>query len=185
MTRQASALLTAGFVLLGAASCSAQEDAAKFPSEQHAKLNALIGSWDVATKYKVGPGKEIEGKATCEAKWIVGGNAVQQEYRSSFGGRPFTVVQLIGYDVHKKKFFEIKLDSMDTGAMFNEGTISADGKVITQVGERIDPATGKAGKLRTVTTFVDPDHFTLEWYMPNEDGKEERAVLLSLARKKS
>jgi hypothetical protein len=69
--------LATGLVLVGTASCLAQSDAKKFPSEQHAQLNDLIGSWNVATKFKVGPDKEQDGKSTCEAKWIVGGNAVQ------------------------------------------------------------------------------------------------------------
>ena len=93
-------------------------------------------------------------------------------------------MQWLGYDAHKKKYFEIKMDSMDTGVMHNEGSLSDDGKTLTQIGDRVDPQTGKSSKIRTVTTFTDDDHYLLEWYLPGEDGKEERAVILKHARKK-
>ena len=68
--------------------------------------------------------------------------------------------------------------------MHNEGTFSDDGKTLIQIGDRVDPETGKTTKIRTVTTFTDVDHYVLEWYLPGEDGKEERAVILKHARKK-
>src|SRR5262245_37035713 len=84
----------------------------KFPTEEHKQLDRLAGAWDVAISFKVGAGKMSEGTATCVSKWILGGNALQQEYSSTFNGRPFTVMQWLGYDANKKKYFEIKMDSM-------------------------------------------------------------------------
>jgi hypothetical protein len=155
-----------------------------FPTEGHKQLDRLAGTWDVAISFKVGPGKMSEGTATCVSKWILDGKAIQQEYSSKFNGRPFTVMQWLGYDASKKKFFELKLDSMDTGVMHNEGVLSDDGKTLTQLGDRVDPETGKTTKIRTVTTFIDDDHYLLEWFLPGEDGKEEKAVILKHARKK-
>ena len=80
-------------------------------------------------------GKEHEGKATCEAKWILDGRFLQQDYQSRFQGKPFHVVQLLGYDNRRKKTIEIMIDNLSTGLMHNEGSISEDGKVITNVGE--------------------------------------------------
>jgi hypothetical protein len=168
--------------LLVAASLAAQ-DGAKTISDQNKTLDALVGTWDVAITFKVGPGQERQGKATCETKWILDRRALQQEYRSTWEGKPFNVLQLIGYDASRKKFFEIKLDNLEGGAMYNQGALSDDGKVLTQVGDRVDSKTGKAGKIRTVTTFEDKDHYTLEWYLPDDDGKEEKAVTLRHTRK--
>jgi len=58
--------------------------------------------------------------------------------------------------------------------LHTEGTITADGKVITNLGDRTDPATGKVNRLRTVTTLIDKDHYTLEWDMVGDDGKGEK-----------
>lgn len=64
-----------------------------------------------------------------------------------------------------------------------EGTISADGKVITNTGDRLDPVSGKTNRLRTVTTITDRDHFTVEWYLTMDDGKKEKAVTMAHTRK--
>ena len=83
------------------------------------------------------------------------------------------------------KALEIKLDNLSTGIMHNEGSISEDGKVITNLGKSHDPATGKRYKLRTVTTIVDHDHFTLEWFGTEEGGKESKVVSMAHTRKKT
>ena len=152
------------------------------PGEEHMLLHAFAGSWDVNVTYQLG-GKEFKGKALCEAKWILDGRFLRQEYHSKMQGKDFIVLQFLGYDHGKKKFVELKMDSMDTGVMHNEGTISANGEVITCKGERIDPITGELVKIRTVTTIKDADHYTLEWFLTKSDGKEERAVVLSHTRK--
>ena len=154
------------------------------PGPIHERLNDLAGSWDVALTYTLGD-KQHEGKATCEAKWILDGRFLQQEYHSRFQGKPFQVVQLLGYDNPRKKTIEIMMDNLSTGLRHNEGSISNDGKVITNESESLDPATGKPYKLRTVTTIVDRDHFTLEWFRVGEGGKENRVVSMSHTRKKS
>ncbi len=153
------------------------------PGPVHKRLNDLAGTWDVALLYRLGE-KEHAGKATCEAKWVLDGRFLQQDYHSRFQGKPYHVIQLLGYDNLRKKSIEIKMDNLSTGLLHNEGAISDDGKVITNVGEGLDPATNKPYKLRTVTTFVDNDHFTLEWFRANNAGKEEKMVSMAHTRKK-
>lgn len=150
------------------------------PSERHKQLEVLAGSWDVLVRFKYGPGPEREGKASSQAKWILGDRFLQQEYQSESGQ---VTLQFQGYDNQKKKFFEVKMDNMDTGVLYTEGTISEDGKVITNVGIRTDPITGESKKLRIVTTLTDKDHYTVEWFQPDSEGKEEKRVTLIHTRK--
>jgi hypothetical protein len=152
------------------------------PGERHKQLEPLSGSWDVLVRFKYGPGPEREGKVSSEAKWILGGRFLQQEYQSESGQ---VTLQLIGYDNQKKKFFEVKLDNMDTGVLYTEGAMSEDGKVITNVGIRTDPLSGEAERLRIVTTLTDKDHYTVEWFQPNSEGKEEKRVTMIHTRKQS
>jgi hypothetical protein len=156
---------------------------ADLPGPIHKQLDVLAGKWDVEVAYVVG-GKENKGKAQCETRWILDGRFLQQDYTSNLMGKPFFVLQLVGYDNHKKKTIEIMMDSLSTGARYNEGSISADGKTITKEGERVDPATGKKLKLRTVTTIIDVDHYTLEWFTRGESGKDEKVVSMTHSRRK-
>lgn len=150
------------------------------PSERHKQLESLAGNWDVLVRFKYGPGPEREGKASSEAKWILGGRFLQQEYQAESGQ---VTLQFLGYDNQKKKFFEVKMDNMDTGVLYTEGTMSDDRKVITNVGIRTDPLTGESRKLRIVTTLADKDHYTVEWFQPDSEGKEERRVTMIHTRK--
>jgi hypothetical protein len=71
------------------------------PGEEHRKLDVLTGDWDVTVKFPVGPGKEMEGKSSCEAKWVMDGRFLRQEYTSTFAGKPLTIVRYLGFDRHK------------------------------------------------------------------------------------
>jgi hypothetical protein len=150
------------------------------PGEHHKQLDSLAGSWNVAITFRLGNGPERHGSATCEARWILGGRFLEQQYKSDSG---LEVRQFVGYDNQKKKFFEVKFDNSDTGVLHTEGTISDDGKRITNFGDRLDPVTGKSARLRTVTTIIDGDHFTIEWFLVGADGVEQRTVLMAHSRK--
>ena len=154
------------------------------PGRYHKLLDALAGSWDVDTRFKYGPGPERAGKAACEAKWILGGRYLQQEYTSEIGGKPFITLQYTGYDNQKRRFFEIKMDNAETGVLHTEGTISQDEKTITNIGDRTDPMSGQTRRLRTVTTIIDKDHYTLEWFLMDDDGKEQKTVTMNHTRRK-
>jgi hypothetical protein len=135
----------------------------------------------VIVKFPVGPGKVMEGKASCEAGWVMDGRFLRQEYSSSFAGKPLTVVRYLGFDRHKGKFVEVHLESTHTDVMYSEGSISTDVKAITCWGTHIDAATGKEVKVRTVTTFIDKHAFTLD--MVYGEDKESKTVTLSHKRK--
>jgi len=153
------------------------------PGAEHKKLDALAGAWDVTVRFPVGPGKEMEGKSSCEAKWVMDGRFLRQEYSSTFAGKPLTVVRYLGFDRHKGKFVEVQFESTHTDVMHNEGAISEDGKTITCWGTHIDAATGKESKVRSVTTFLDKDAFTLEMFYT--EGKEAKVITLTHKRKKA
>jgi hypothetical protein len=158
----------------------------KSPADSHKRLEYFAGDWDVAIRYKLSNDKEGEGKAVCQTKWILDDNFLRQEYRSKFMGQPLTIWQLLGYDTLNKKYVEFQLHAQgkQTHTLHNEGSFSDDGKVLTLVGDSTDAATGKPVKLRTVTTMTDPEHYTLEWFVTEGGGKEERKVVLMHTRKK-
>ena len=147
-------------LLTTAAMAQAQAPAITRPGVHHKQLDTLAGDWNVAVRYRYGNGPERESAATCTSKWILNGHYLEQQYQS---GNGMGVLQILGYDNQKKKFFEVKFDNQETGVLRTEGTISEDGKVITNIGDRADPLSGQVNRLRTVTTITDHDHYTPRW----------------------
>jgi hypothetical protein len=92
-------------------------------------------------------------------------------------------LQILSYDNSRQKFIELKMQTMTTSLLHNEGGISEDGKVITNVGEGWDARTKKPYKLRTVYTITDHDHFTLEWYRIGDGTADEKVVTMTHSRK--
>ncbi len=76
------------------------------PGPLHQRLDDLAGKWDVAVQYKLG-NKVQNGTATCEANWILDGRFLQQDYHSQLQGKPFHVLQILGYDNQRKKFMSL------------------------------------------------------------------------------
>ena len=56
--------------------------------------------------------------------------------------------------------------------------------MINNIGDSVDPRTGKPYKLHTVYTMSDNDNFALEWFHIDEGGKETKVVTLVHKRRK-
>jgi hypothetical protein len=155
------------------------------PTPVHKELDRLVGTWDAALEFRYGD-RVMKGTARCEARWVLDGRFVQQEYTSVFMGRKLTILQLIGYDDVKKKLIEVHLASNGNQVLVNEGEVTDGGATWTNVGERLNVGTKKPVKLRTEYRFRDADSFTLSWYQPDPagGGKEVCVVRISHTRKK-
>jgi hypothetical protein len=152
------------------------------PGPEHRRLDALAGRWDVALTIPAGPERTVEGKATCEAQWALDGRFMRVEYTSTFADKPLTVVRYVGFDRHKSQFVEVQFESTHTDVMMSTGTISSDGKTITTRGKHRDSASGEEVEVRSVTTLVDRDAFTLQ--MTYGDGDGARTITLKHQRSK-
>lgn len=146
----------------------------------HHRLDSLVGNWDVAVRFRYGGGPERTGRATANIAWILDGRVLRQEYHADSGQE---TLQLYGFDNQRGAYYLIKFDNFDTGVLHAEGGVSADGRVITTIGDRIDPMTGKSASVRIVLTIVDRNHFTSEWLSRTSDGREERTVLMDHIRR--
>ncbi|MDX2115701.1 MAG: DUF1579 domain-containing protein [Planctomycetota bacterium] len=161
------------------------------PNEHHARLMALEGEWDVKAKWFPGPGApaiENDMKATC--KPILGGRYLMEKVTGTLTmgeGMPpmeFEGMSIMGYDNHKKQHTSVWIDNMMTGMWSEAGTCSADGKVITTVGENYNSMTGSMEKTKSVHTIVDANNWKLEMYSINADGTEVRTAEMVSTRKK-
>lgn len=183
-----AALILFGFFMSCVAAWAQSQEKSKIdlntPGEEHKKLDALAGVWDVTVQFPAGPGRTMEGKSSLEAKWVMDGRFLRQEYTSNFRGMLLTVIRYLGFDRHKRKFVEVQFESTHTDVMHNEGTISSDGRIITCFGSHIDTATGKVANVRSVTTFIDNDTFTIELFY-GEGSRDAKTITLRHKRKNS
>jgi catechol 2,3-dioxygenase-like lactoylglutathione lyase family enzyme len=153
------------------------------PGEEHRRLAALEGVFDVSLRIPTGPDKHVEGRSSCKAAWVMDGRFLRLEYASTFAGKPLSVVRYLGFDRHQQKYVELQLESTHTDVMHCEGDLAPDGKSIICQGTHRDAATGKEMQVRTVTTFVDKDAFTLAVGYTDPASKETRTITMTHKRR--
>jgi hypothetical protein len=153
------------------------------PGAPHRLLAKWAGSWTTKTRAFMGPGEPpMESTGTCEQKMLFDGRYLQQEYAGEMMDSPFTGINLIGYDNHTGNYVSTWIDSMSTGIYCFEGSASADGKSITQECSYDDPVKGPV-VWRSVTNIVDDETLVYEMYITSREGKEEKAMEMTLTKK--
>jgi len=153
------------------------------PGEGHKALEPCAGKWDLKVKHFEKAGAPpVESNATSEVKWIMDGRFLEEVVKGSMMDMPFEGKGVIGYDNTKKKYVSSWIDNMSTGIMFSEGTYDPATKTSTSTGECADPVTGKLVKHRMVRKAIDNDHWTMQMFMPGEDGKEYMGMEIIGAR---
>lgn len=153
------------------------------PGEEHRKLEVLAGTWDVTLSLPAGPGRHVEGTATCRGAWTLDGRFLRQEYTSTFNDKPLTVVRYLGFDRHRGVYVEIQFESTHTDVLVGEGTLSADGRTFTASGRHVDAVSGEIVPVRTVTTIEDDDTFRVEMFYASASGADTRTITLRHRRR--
>jgi len=154
------------------------------PGEGHKVLENLVGSWDYSLKYWSSPDTPPEeSTGTNEVKWILGGRFLEMNVTGTAMGQPFEGMGILGYDNAKKEYVNTWLDNMGTGIMSATGTYDPETKTMTEMGTYTDPMAGTQ-QFKSVTKFVDEDHFTYEMYTYAPDGSEFRNMEIKYTRKK-
>jgi hypothetical protein len=159
---------------------------ASAPGPFHKKLEPLVGNWNWTARCWLEPGKSpLESSGTCERKWILGGRILMEEVVSKDGfDGGFQGLGLMGYDNQQKKYVTAWTDTLNSGIECDTGTVDEAGKVFTFHGERVNAATGQKARSRDVLRIVDDNKQTMEVYKMGLDGKEMKAMELTLTRRK-
>ena len=171
------AMLCAVVIWCGAGSLSGQE--LPKPGSEHEKLKEFVGNWDAVMD--MGGQKS---KATATYKTICGGMWLASDFQGDLEGTKFQGHGIDGYNLQKKKYVGIWVDSMGSAPLHMEGDVDAATKVLVMTGETIGPD-GKPQKFKATTAWKDKDHFTFKMYMIGPDGKEELGFTIEYARRKS
>lgn len=190
-------IVIAGFVaLLGTAAFIAAQDAEKQPppkeamkmpepQKEHEWLKHYVGEWDAEIELTMEPGKPPEKSKGTENTQPIGGFWVLSEYKGTFMDRPFTGVMTLGYDPEKKKYIGTWVDSMNSHLWTYEGTVDAEGRILTLYSEGQCPAKpGERVKFKDTTEFKSRDHRVFSSSMQGEDGKWSTVMTAHYQRRK-
>lgn len=149
------------------------------PGPQHELLKEAEGTWDAVIKGSEGP--EVKGTAT--GKMTCGGLWLASEFKMDIGGQEFQGRGLDGYDLDKKKFVSVWVDSMSTAPLLFEGDYDAASKTLTLTAQGKGPD-GATTKFKSVSKSRDKDHHTFQMFVTGSDGKETLMMTIEYTRKK-
>jgi hypothetical protein len=96
-------------------------------------------------------------------------------------GTPFSGIGVTGHDNNTGKYVPAWIDSMSTGIICFEGTISADGNTIIQQADYNDPVRGPM-VWRSSLTIIDNDTMRFEMYGIDNEGRENKMIEINYAR---
>ena len=149
------------------------------PGPQHEMIKQGEGTWDAVAK---GPEEGPPMKGTAVMKMECGGLWLVSEFKMDFAGQAFQGRGLDGYDLDKKKFVSVWVDSMSTAPMFFEGDYDEATKTLTQTAQAKGPD-GKPTKFKTVLKIRDKDHHTFQMFIVGVDGKDILMMTIEYSRK--
>ncbi len=155
------------------------------PGKGHARLEPLVGKFDVSVKLWMQPGAPpSEGSGTSTQKWILGGRYLQQTYRGKSMGMPFQGVGHTGFDNAVNKYVGTWMDTMGTGIMTSIGTGKPTARKIEFDSNMVDPMTGQQVTLRSIIRIKDQNRNSFEMWGKGPDGKEFRTMIIEYKRRK-
>lgn len=146
------------------------------PVEEHELLQKMVGEWDCATKFWMGPGDPMEGAGTSECQSVLDGRYVTQHVSMpDMMGMPFEGMGATGYDKAKGKYESIWIDNFSTGFMTMEGEYDKDAKTMTWTGTAVYPD-GRGGTMdspvKHVIHYAGKDKVVMEFWEPPAPGED-------------
>lgn len=134
------------------------------PTENHKRLEPLVGKWDATVKMWWDPSSEPEiSKGSSEARWIMGGRFVMDEFKSEVNGLPFEGMGMTGFDNNRNLYVGSWIDNMSTHILTTSGSCNPEGNVITLYGQQDEPMIGVYGRtVKHRLTIVDKDKHVFE-----------------------
>ncbi|WP_298143306.1 DUF1579 domain-containing protein [Flavobacterium sp.] len=155
------------------------------PGEPHKRLAADVGKWNEECKFYSKPGAEpTVMKMTVDISMIHGGRYQYAKHNGSYFGMPFEGTATTGYDNASGKYFSIWTDNMGTGITYVTGTYDEASKTYNYAGEMSDPLTKSMKKIRETVELVNADKQVFTSYDTDENGKEYKAMEITMTRAK-
>lgn len=169
---------TLACVTLLALSSLALAQAPAQPAPEHALFKKMAGDWDCTINAS---GQQLTGRSSFRSEF--NGLHLVQDFSGNFGGQEFHGRGTTSYCPVRKKFLANWVDDMTATPTRSEGSLSADGKTFTELGEGSD---GQGGllKVKGVTQLVSDDEMTYTMYSLQNNQETEMMKIVYKRRPK-
>ncbi|MGE0200994.1 MAG: DUF1579 domain-containing protein [Candidatus Melainabacteria bacterium] len=139
------------------------------PTEEHAWLKQLVGTWDSQVETMASPAGPGEKSAATEVVKPLGEFWVTNDVDGTMMGKPYQGQMTIGYDADKDKYVGSWIDSMTGTAWHYEGVV--DGNKLVLEAEGTCPMMNKPMKMKEITELKDANHKEMTSLMLGENGE--------------
>jgi hypothetical protein len=140
-------------------------DAAMTPGPEQARLNDLVGDFDVTITIWVTPGgAPIVSSAAAVSKWVLDGRYVQTSLSGYVAGQPYSALGYAGYDNAGKVYQASWMDSDSTAQSWFSGGFALGSKAAVLSATTVNPVSGLREPLELrLTIDKDGNHVTELW----------------------
>lgn len=138
-------------------------DAAMTPGPAQARLNDMVGNFDVTVSVWVTPKSvPLVSNASAVGAWVLDGRFVQTTLSGYVAGDPFNAIGYAGYDNAGKVYQATWMDNQGTDQTWYSGNFAADGKSAVLSGSTVNPVSGKTEPLQLKMTLDGQGNRVLE-----------------------
>jgi hypothetical protein len=146
--------LTASATAQPAKAPAAALDAALSPGPAQARLNDMVGNFDVTVSIWVTPKSvPLVSNASAVGTWVLDGRFVHTTLSGYVAGEPFSAISYAGYDNAGKVYQATWMDNQGTDQTWYSGNFAADGKSAVLSGATVNPVSGKIEPLQLKMTL--------------------------------
>lgn len=148
----------------------------------HARLAAMVGTWDVEMTFVLQPGRPgITTKATSTIAPVFDGLFVEETIEGTLNGTPFTTKAWTGFNSSTKQYEATRIATTNNARIAEAGTFDA---AKNQFELKADyPLAGDTWHQRTVIQQTSPDAMTAASYLSFGSVPEWRAVEIRYVRR--
>src|SRR5262249_36379790 len=174
-----SMVLVSLFAVVAQATGAAQ--AAKSP--EHARLTAMVGTWDVDMTFWTRPGGPgVASKGTSTIRPLFDGLFIEEKIEGTLNGTPFTTLAWTGFNTSTKKYEATRIASTNTIRIAEVGTYDETTKQFELKADY--PLAGDTWHQRTVIHPTSTDTMTAISYLSFGSVPEWKGVEIQYTRRK-
>ncbi|MFG0294530.1 MAG: DUF1579 domain-containing protein [Maioricimonas sp. JB045] len=142
-------------------------------------LERMIGRWNVEFECSSEADSSVQGGESVRRlgdHWIIGEGSVGEGHEAMHS------ILTIGFDPRRERFVGTFIASVMTNLWVYEGSVDADGRVLTLATEGPHPTEDRLARYEDIFEFVNDDHRTLTSRVLEQDGTWQQVMLANYRR---